>query len=132
MCEPHNTTEAYAKLSDDELHRLRRRRGYAQKDSKSSLKTRLPTMDQSGRKREREATEETSSSAKKTPSVAALHTARAADNEIATQHALWWDPTMEDNGGVSSAAHLDGVDAVMSAWAAKPRGEISGKKLATL
>ena len=89
-------------------------------------------MDQSGRKREREATEETSSSAKKTPSVAALHTARAADNEIATQHALWWDPTMEDNGGVSSAAHLDGVDAVMSAWAAKPRGEISGKKLATL
>ena len=93
-----------------ELHRLCRQYSFAGEDSKPVLKARSPTMDESDRKRERDAREEWSFTTGERPHLEAMHVAVSADNEVAKRHAQCRDQALRNSWGTSPCAPLRGVD----------------------
>ena len=91
----------YDNFSYDGFHPLRRRRGDAQKDSKSALKTRLWTMDQTRTQARMRYCRKYLLRRKKTflPRKREVYTAFVAEKEIAKQRAKWGNPTTRETLG---------------------------------
>ena len=86
-------------------------------------------MDQLARKRPREDPEAESSVAKKRSFLAVLRAALAVDKEVVKSHGQWRDASTKDSRGAPPGAPADGVEAVVSAWAADLCDKTLGKKL---
>ena len=115
---PDCSLKEYDTLTRDELHRWRRRRGYAEKDSKSLLKTRPPTMDALDPKQERETLDGAPKVAGKRNRVEELKRPFVKDKQVAKHHAQWWDPSVRETWGAPLISPLDGADAALLAWTA--------------
>ena len=109
-------------LPYDELHRLRRKRGYAREDSKAALETRLSTMGAMGRKRSGDtagavdASRESLGVRGKRRRVDDLHLAFVAEEKVVAGHAQWRDPRMRGQRNAAKGAPLELANAVVSAW----------------
>ena len=95
-------------MTCDELHKWLRRRGYAEKNSKSLLKTRPPTMDASDPKRERETLDGATKVAGKRNRVEELKRPFVKGNQVAKHHAQQWDPSVRETWGAPLISPLDG------------------------
>ena len=93
---PKFTQRNYEKLTSDELHQLRRRRGYAKKSPKSALKTRQSTLDQMELRRERDAQGKLSLGVGKRSRSEAMLMASVVEKEVVRQHTPWWDPSRKE------------------------------------
>ena len=102
-------------MSYEELHALRERRGFANRDARSPLITRWPGTDQIGGKRARGDAEAGSFAAKKSLLMVALEPAFVADKQMVKQHGQWWDPVVEQTWGLPPGGPVDGFDAAISA-----------------
>ena len=94
----------------EELRELRKYRGFATRDAKSLLRTRLLATDRIDQMRARDETETESSAAKKRSLIAALQSPCAADKGVAKRHGQWRGPVMKDRWGALPGTPVDGVD----------------------
>ena len=77
--------------------------------------TRLPAMDALDRKRARETQDDYRNAAGKRSKVGELHPDLGWVKEVATEHAQWWNPILNDEVGSTQRPHLERAEAAVSA-----------------
>ena len=140
---PPTATTDYDRLSHRDLHDLCKQRGYARKDSKASLCTRLKKMDEvatsraMSTKRSRDHQDEQELSEPpvdrrvfdKRRRKADAYLNFVANKEILKQHAQWWDKEMQIFWNNPLSHDERDLDAAASAQAADLCNKILGKEL---
>ena len=115
----------------DQLHPLRKQRGYNRQDPKEAPRTRLASMDdvmdnsgtltgKQGRAPEDVAgnSGETLGNQAKRRRVGDPLSAFVAEQEVAKEHAQWRNRDLKSRLNASAASVVGGVDAAISAWVA--------------